>query len=322
MLRTRQENNMADEDDADDGKKRVRSPKYPTVSLEMAIGRAQIFWDKEKRNTVPVPVAVKHWGYQSKSSGGMKTVAALINFGLMDDKGSGDERKVFLTDAAMRILLDTRADSSERWRLIREAALKPKIYQDVLANYPAGLPSDDTLRHFLIFDKEFNEDAVDGFIKDFRATLVYAKLGESGSVEALTPDTRGKPSPVKVGDLIQWESNGVNQFEAPRKVRAVHDQDGQAWVFVEGSTTGLPLKETILIQAVNTSETKPLIPPVLPEDKQVGEKEWLRGSLTAETSYRLFISGDLGPKEIGKLIKLLKAQKAVLTDDDEEAEED
>jgi hypothetical protein len=31
------------------------------------------------------------------------------------------------------------------------------------------------------------------------------------------------------------------------------------------------------------------------------------------------VSGDLGPKEIGKLIKLLEAQKAVLSDDDEES---
>jgi hypothetical protein len=43
------------------------------------------------------------------------------------------------------------------------------------------------------------------------------------------------------------------------------------------------------------------------------EREWLRGSLSKEASYR----GDLGPKEIGKLIKLLKAQQAVRSDDDD-----
>jgi len=32
----------------------------------------------------------------------------------------------------------------------------------------------------------------------------------------------------------------------------------------------------------------------------------------------LVVAGDLGPKEIGKLIKLLKAQQAVLSDDDSE----
>jgi hypothetical protein len=31
------------------------------------------------------------------------------------------------------------------------------------------------------------------------------------------------------------------------------------------------------------------------------------------------VAGELGPKEIGKLIKLLKAQQVVLSDEDEEA---
>jgi hypothetical protein len=65
-------------------------------------------------------------------------------------------------------------------------------------------------------------------------------------------------------------------------------------------------------------------PPTLPLDESSiiplakTEREWLRGLLSKETSYRLVVSGDLGPKEIGKLIKLLEAQKAVLSDDDEE----
>jgi hypothetical protein len=51
-----------------------------------------------------------------------------------------------------------------------------------------------------------------------------------------------------------------------------------------------------------------------------GEREWLRGPLSKEASYRLIVAGDLGPKEIGKLIKLLKAQQAVLSDEGEDDE--
>jgi len=51
------------------------------------------------------------------------------------------------------------------------------------------------------------------------------------------------------------------------------------------------------------------------------EREWLRGPLSKETTYRPIVSGELGPKEIGKLIKMLQAQKAVLSDDDDEKEE-
>ena len=46
----------------------------------------------------------------------------------------------------------------------------------------------------------------------------------------------------------------------------------------------------------------------------------MRGPLSRETSYRLIVAGDLGPKEVGKLIKLLKAQQAVLSDEDDDDE--
>jgi len=50
-----------------------------------------------------------------------------------------------------------------------------------------------------------------------------------------------------------------------------------------------------------------------------GGKEWLRGPLSKTTGYRLLVSGEVGPREIGKLIKLLEAQKMVLEDDIAEA---
>lgn len=51
-----------------------------------------------------------------------------------------------------------------------------------------------------------------------------------------------------------------------------------------------------------------------------GEREWLRGPLSKAASYRLIVNGDLGPKELGKLITLLQAQKDVLSDDGEETQ--
>ena len=45
----------------------------------------------------------------------------------------------------------------------------------------------------------------------------------------------------------------------------------------------------------------------------------MRNLVGRETKVRLLVSGgDMGPREIGKLIKLLKAQQAVLSDDDED----
>lgn len=65
---------------------------------------------------------------------------------------------------------------------------------------------------------------------------------------------------------------------------------------------------------VQETQTRDLQTVVQPSES---EREWLRGPLSREVSYRLFVSGDVGPKEIGKLIKLLQAQKDVLDDEDD-----
>jgi len=172
---------MDDENQTKEGKSssRVRSPKYPAFSLQKALERTTEFWDIEKRNAVPVSVAMKHWKYSPKSSGGLKAVAALITFGLLDTKGMGRARKVLLTDLAIRIVTDKRGPSDERDSLIKEAAIKPKIYREILDQFPNDLPSDESLSHYLINDKRFNDEAVPGFLKDFRDTLTFAKLSNA-----------------------------------------------------------------------------------------------------------------------------------------------
>lgn len=58
-----------------------------------------------------------------------------------------------------------------------------------------------------------------------------------------------------------------------------------------------------------------------PVQSLASEREWLRGPLSKDTSYRLLVSGEMGPREIGKLIRVLEAQRAVLSEDDEVDEE-
>lgn len=49
---------------------------------------------------------------------------------------------------------------------------------------PNGLPPSDVLRHYLLLEKEFNENAVDTFIGEFQRTLEYAKLSATDKLES------------------------------------------------------------------------------------------------------------------------------------------
>ncbi len=59
--------------------------------------------------------------------------------------------------------------------------------------------------------------------------------------EAGTTPPRYAP---KVGDYVQWEPNGVLQFESPKKITRISD-DGE-FAFVVGHKTGLPVGELLL----------------------------------------------------------------------------
>lgn len=302
-----------------------RSPAYPSIDLKSAIERARQFYSAEKRAAANVKVASEHWGYSFTSSGGKQAIAALLAFGLMEDEGSGDQRKVKLTELALRIILDERQDSKERDEAIRRAALMPKIHQEILTKWPT-LPSDANLRHYLVLDRKFNENVVGDFIREIRNTIAFAKLHESDITSPIDENKQETPSDsktkVEIGDLVQWESNGVLQLSVPTRVRQIQEYEGGSWIFIEGSETGIPMSEVSVIEKGQSSvhaKTPPILP--LSETTLIGldkqEREWLRGSLSKETNYRLIVSGGIGPKEIGKLIKLLEAQKSVLSDEDE-----
>jgi hypothetical protein len=67
---------------------------------------------------------------------------------------------------------------------------------------------------------------------------------------------------VNIGDLVQWASDGVDQFDTPRCVRATQMQDQQEWAFVEGSKTGMPVSELTVVTSASTVMEKALSDPV------------------------------------------------------------
>jgi len=255
------------------GKAAGRGPSYPAFTLEDAVSKAKQFWAAAKRGAAPIAAVAKHWGYSETSSSGKIAIAALLQFGLLEDQGSRDSRTVKLTGRGLDIVLDD-PDSQRQLAALQDAVRAPKLYADILAKWPPHeLPADGILRFYLIRDKSFNENSVDGFIKDFRASIVYAKLD--------------KPAIIETEPTLQDEAIPDSAVEANNVVEAQGAAHGRAVAAASGTSVG------------------------------AGEREWMRGTLSGGVNYRLIVSGEMRPKEIGKLIKLLEVQKAVLDEDDE-----
>jgi len=173
-------------------KKKERSPGYPGINLEEAIERARQLYQEERRNYAPVSAILEHWGYQPKSGAGLVALAALKKFGLLEDEGSSQNRRGRLTDAAFRILADSRPDSAERQDLIKQAALTPTIHRELWEQFNGDLPSDANLDYELRTRRHFTDSAARDFIREFRETVGYAGLDSSDSIGGSSGDT-GEP---------------------------------------------------------------------------------------------------------------------------------
>ncbi|MGP8049751.1 MAG: hypothetical protein ACLPYB_03995 [Desulfobaccales bacterium] len=162
--------------------KRMRSPNFPAVTLEKSLQQAQALLDKYSRNQIAWQVGRKTLGFTDRGSGGKQAIASLGYYGLIKVEGSGEGKKIAISDLAFKILADKREVSPEREMAIYEAALNPPIYQKIIEHYPNGLPANDALEWELVSTYKFNTESVRDFINAFRETLAFAKVYESGII--------------------------------------------------------------------------------------------------------------------------------------------
>jgi hypothetical protein len=209
-----------------------RSPNFPAITLQDAIAKTRVLYDKDRRASVSAKTILQHLGFGEKLSGSSaRVLSALKQFGLLDEN-AGQYR---VTDAAFR-LFTLSENAPERQKALQECARRPNIYREVLDKYSDGLPSDAAMSDYLILTKKFNPVSVVSFIRVFKASLEFAKLTPGTYTGPTEPD---KPS-IAVGDYVQWESQGVLQFES-KKVTAVSPD--RLFVQVEGSQTGIPMDQ-------------------------------------------------------------------------------
>jgi len=310
-----------------------KSPRYPNFSLRQAVQRAEKVFKEDRRNPIDREVAAKHMGYTRTSGASDKAIGTMTQYGLFERVGKGE---IKVSQLAVDIL---HPDNDVQYKqAIARAAFSPPLFKALKTKFPDGV-SVEALRSYLVREN-FLDRAISPIISAFTDTCAFLKqenafesdsARESGGAESMLPDELESEEPpvtyggACVGDLVQWESGGALQFERPRRVRLV-TPDGQ-YVAVDGSETGIPMDQVIVQERAPPDRPQPPMFPLglgelPPAEKppEVGESEWMRNRLGGGTAVRLMVTGDMGPKQITKLIKLLQAQRAVLQDDDDDEE--
>lgn len=247
--------------------------RFPFINLEKALAKAQKMFEADSQGRpMAVPTAYDVWGYSAKSSGGHQTVGALKAYGLLDDEGALEERKLFLTEDAKRYFLDER--EAEKTKLLTKFALEPKLINALWEDWGGSPPADSIARSHLKLDRKLNEQSARSLLGIYKDNLDFADL-KGGAIVKKEPnadipvdDSADEGiEPAKVGDIIQWTSGGVDQFETGKRVEVVH-ASGE-WLWVENVKQGIPMTEaTVLERSAGSGNAPPPRPDLEPKRQQ------------------------------------------------------
>lgn len=312
-----------------DKQPRFRSPPFPYIGLGKALAKTEQLYNAVRHHAAALPTAAKAWETGPKSSATAQSTGALIQYGLLEDEGSGDSRKVKLTPLALKIVMDKRPGSQDRAAALKEAALAPKTFAELFSQYGPARDIDDALLvHTLTVERlqqgkaPYSDESANDVVRVYRDSLAYAGLTASDKIiddaEAFSgaPDDEAPPhAKAKVRDFVQWVSGGVVQFQEPRRVRALSD-DGD-YAFVEGSQTGIAMSELEVVSAPKPSRAPPTL--ALPEDDPIvhdraDPRDKDRMKVVWEGSL-IHISATVDKAGLERLRKKLDAMETLLGDD-------
>ena len=310
---------MTDAQTAPEKKKRFRSPSYPMFDLGKAVDRASALLNRAHHHPVGAPVLSEAWGMKSVGGKVWRTAAALIQYGLIIDSGTGKSRKFQIADIARRIIKDSDPTSQKRKEALKTASLSPMINKELWETFKTadGL-SDAVLKTHLTVDRAeigkppYSSSAADEVIGIYRASLAYAGITDSDTLtedDGATVDETDKlhnhfeTLKAKVGDFVKWTSNGVDQFET-RKVEWVSDD--QVWLRVFGNPTGIPMEEVTITDP--PTPPKPAVLPASPKSPDENSND-INVYLTGD---RLQITADVDGKGLEKLKNILSKYDEIL----------
>jgi hypothetical protein len=208
---------------------------YPAYSLDDAIKFTSELWKKERRNKIPRKLVAERLGYSGLHGVALRKIGSMKAYGLLD--GTGDEQQV--SPLAVKIL-EAPDGSRDRDDARIAAALKPPLFSEIHEHFDSE-PTLENLRYYLI-SNGFSPEAAAKAANAYLATISVDEKYKGGYNEE-----GNEPSPaIKVGDYVQWESQGMLQFADPRRIREI-SPDGQ-WAFVDGSDTGMAVTELELME--------------------------------------------------------------------------
>ncbi len=183
---------------------KTRSPNYPVLNLEEALGRVREIYKKQHTHPATREVIAKLIGYSSLNGASGTVISALGKYGLLE--GRNDQLRV--TPLALDLILHRKGDP-EYTDALRTAAFLPALFSELRDQYPGRLPSEHSLRAALI-KRGFNPNAVDDAIRNYRDTLAFVDAETEGAdtdyPDESPPEVPMQTRPIESDILAPWKT--------------------------------------------------------------------------------------------------------------------
>jgi hypothetical protein len=196
---------------------RDRSPAFPVVPLETALGKLAEFEAHFKRTSARPEKVGEAWGIKTKAYAD-RIAAALRYFGLLEYQGSGKERSIIVSEDG-RKYLRLQQDELKR-EIVKAAALRPKQIAKYWGDWGTDRPADAACLD-LFMENGFGESGARDFLKVYVSTITYAKLSDSD-----------KPLPQAGNEAPEDNDDEVVDDRPPPKGK-VKIMEGERVVFTE-----------------------------------------------------------------------------------------
>lgn len=182
-----------------------RSPNYPQMNITQAIDRIKKVYAEEHTHSVPDQSIAVALGYSSLNGTSKVVLSSLKKFGLLVPSGDG-----FKVSQDAVAILELPADDSTRIVAIHKSALRPPVFKQLYEKYGTDLPSDASLRHYLV-STGFESDAANQVIRHYKDTLGFM-ASQSADKQTLGKKDQAEVSSETTAPKQSVEQSSVNPF--------------------------------------------------------------------------------------------------------------
>lgn len=235
---------------------RVRSPNYPNYSLKECIGFLEKLDKKYGTKEVHIDDAVEQMGHSHTSSTAARVIASMLSFGLLNSRGSKNNRYVWLSPLSQEILL-AENDADEKLKLLQKAALNDAAITSIWEKYGNNIPGETTLRKVLEYEMSFSKGGANRFSSVLTDTYEFAKLNQLDSEESDEEEN-------------DKEEGLNNQFDSPQNPQSSLDVIGPK------TNNDVQLRKANLLLAGQNREIIIYAPVDLTEEEFDLIGDWLR----------------------------------------------